>query len=164
DGPRQLRFEGYSTDQDGLPTYRYRLNAADPQSVLVNERPEPLHSTVAAGVTRKFTLEVPAEQTAWLFAGEAHGEPRLLDGKGTPVPLDLQAGKAEVPATDRLLVLPDGEHVTVLSLAAGPEGCSWRLYKVGDRWQALLRVPPAKGAATFEVSLKVWAPYRDEPG
>src|SRR5262249_26296465 len=92
------------------------------------------------------------------------GEPRLLDGKGTPVPLELQAGKAEVPATDRLLVLPDGEHVTVLSLAAGPEGCSWRLYKGGDPRQGALRGASAKGSAKFEVSLKVWAPYRDEPG
>jgi mono/diheme cytochrome c family protein len=165
DGPRQVRFESYGTDKDGVPTFRYRLNAADPQSVAVTEQPLPLHSPVAAGLARRFTLDVPARQTPWLFAGETTREPRLLDGKGAALPLDLKGGSAEVPAAGSLLVLTqDGEHVIVLALASAPEGSHWQLYRLGNTWQALLHLPTVNAAGKVEVLLNVWAPYRDEPG
>jgi mono/diheme cytochrome c family protein len=165
DGARQVRFEGYSTDKEGLPTFRYRLNAADPQSVAVTEQPLPLHSPVAAGLARRFTLEVPAQQTPWLFAGETTREPRLLDSKGMALPLDLKTGSAEVPAAGNLLVLPqDSEHVIVLALSSAPAGSRWQLYRLGNTWQALLHLPTVNAAGKVEVLLNVWAPYRDEPG
>jgi hypothetical protein len=165
DGPRQVRFEGYSTDKDGLPTFHYRLNAADPQSVTVLEQPLPLHSPVAAGLARHFTLEVPAQQTPWLFAGETAGEPRLLDSKGTALALDLKTGSAEAPAAGTFLLLPQGAgHVIVLAPGTAPAGSRWQLYRLGNTWQALLQLPRADAAGKVEVLLNVWAPYRDEPG
>jgi hypothetical protein len=131
----------------------------------VGERVEALRSAVAAGVARRFRLAVPARQTVWLLAGEASGEPRLLDAEGGPLPLDLRGGKAEVPASGRLPALPQGgDRVVVLAPAATPPGSHWRLRRVGGAWQVLLRVPPLAEAGTLRVDLNVWAPYRNEPG
>jgi hypothetical protein len=35
---------------------------------------------------------------------------------------------------------------------------------VGGTWQALLEVPARKEAGPLALALRVWAPYRDEPG
>jgi hypothetical protein len=160
DGPRQLSFEGYTTDKDGLPTFRYRLQAADPQPVEVTERPEPLRSPVGVGVARQLTVKAGAQQRAWLLAGETGREPRLLDSKGSPLTLDLKPGQAEVPVAGRALVLPqDGDAVTVLTVSGAPDGTRWQLRKLGDKWEALLRLPP--GAASVKV--QTWVPFRSDP-
>jgi hypothetical protein len=165
DGPRQVRFEGYSTDAAGLPTFRYRVEAADPHPLAVSERPEPLRSPVAAGLMRHFRIDVPGRETPWLFAGEAARKPRLLDGKGTPIPLNLKGIEAEASAAGTLLVLPQpGERPVVLALAAASAGCRWHLRRSGNTWQALLQLPPAVSDEQVQFDLKVWAPYRDEPG
>jgi mono/diheme cytochrome c family protein len=160
DGPRQLAFEGYTTDKEGMPTFRYRLQAADPNPVEVTERPEPLRSGVGVGVARRFTVKAAASQMAWLFAGETKREPRLLDAKAAPLALDLKAGEVELPAAGRALVLPqDGDKVIVLALSAAPEGACWRLRKLDARWQVLLRLPAGSASAR----VVTWAPYRDDP-
>jgi hypothetical protein len=160
DGPRQLSFEGYATDKDGVPTFRYKLQAADPHPVEVTERPEPLRCGVGVGVARQFTIKATDQQTAWLFAGETGREPRLLDAKAAPLALDLKAGQAEVPAAGRLLALPqDGNKVIVLGVSGAPEGTRWHLRKLDGKWQALLRLPAGSASA----KVLTWAPYRDEP-
>jgi hypothetical protein len=165
DGPVLLQFDGYGIDTEGVPTFRYHLRAGTQDRVEVGERVEALRAAVAAGLARRFRLGVPAGQTVWLLAGEASGEPRLLDAKGGPLPLDLKEGKAEVPASGRLLALPQGgDRVVVLALAVVPPGSHWRLQRAGGTWQALLRVPPLAEAGTLRVDLNVWAPYRNEPG
>src|SRR5262249_44134970 len=99
------------------------------------------------------------------FAGETTREPRFLDGKGTPQPLDLKTGSAEVPAAGSFLVLPQsGDRVIVLALGAAPEGSRWQLYRLGNIWQALLHWPHVNMGVKVEVLLQVWAPSRDEPG
>lgn len=165
DGSHQLRFEGYRIDRAGVPTFRYKVGAADPHPLEVAERPGPLHTAVGVGMTRHFTVRPPAGHTAWMFAGEAARPPRLLDAAGAPLPLDLRQGSpAEVPAGGRFVLLPqDGDRVVVFGVMAAPEGSRWRLQRFGDRWQALLRLPGA-GAAAVHVDLNVWVPYRDEPG
>jgi mono/diheme cytochrome c family protein len=160
DGRQRLFFQGYSTDATGFPTYRYRHDGLE-----VAERPEPLRCTVAVGLARRFTLTVPAKQTAWLRAGETPRDPRLLDDKGGLLPLDLKAEGVELPTAGRMLVVPqDGERVMALALTAGPAGSRWHLRKQGSVWQVLLRLPTAAETAKAEVVLRVWAPYRDEPG
>jgi hypothetical protein len=100
-----------------------------------------------------------------VLAAEAVREPRLLDAKGAPLPLNLKAGRAEIGPTGRLLVLPQREdRVAVLALTAAPAGSRWQLQRVGNTWQAVLRVPPAAEARQPEVGIDVWVPYRDEPG
>jgi mono/diheme cytochrome c family protein len=164
-GPALLKFAGYSTDKGGVPTFRYSLQPDTPDKVNVSERLGPLRSPVAVGVARRFRLELPARQTAWLLAAEAVREPRLLDDKGTPLPLDLKQGRAEVDPAGRLLVLPQREdRVAVLALTAAPAGSRWHLQRVGGNWRAVLRVPPAAAASKPEVGINVWVPYRDEPG
>ena len=83
DGAPLLRFDGYALDKDGVPTFHYHLQAGTDDRLEVHERIESLRSGAAAGLARRFTLEVPARQNAWLLAGECGGEPRLLDAKGT---------------------------------------------------------------------------------
>jgi hypothetical protein len=164
EGPHALAFEGYSVDKSGVPTFRYRLNAQDFQPVEVQERPEPLHSPVGAGVARRFAFTLPAQQKAWLWAGEGHGEPRLLDAKGMAVKLDPKAGTADVPATGHLVALPQGgDRVVVLAAASLPEGTRWHLIRQGNGWQVLLRLAPRSESGTVKVGYNVWVPYRDDP-
>ena len=163
DGAPLLHFDGYSEDKDGAPTFRYHLQAGTDDRLDVSERVGPLRNGAAAGVSRHFALQVPARQNLWLLAGECAGEPRLLDGKGAAMPLDLKTGTAETPAAGKALLLPqDGEHVIVLTLAAAPDGAVWRVRKGGAGWQAFLRAPAAADGK-LRVDLNVWAPYRNEP-
>jgi mono/diheme cytochrome c family protein len=164
EGPWQLQFEGYSPGKDGVPTFRYRLNAQELQPVEVQERPEPLRSPVGVGVGRRFTFTLTAQQKPWLCVGECSGPPRLLDGKGEVRPLDLKTGTAEVPVSDHWLALPQGgDKVVVLAPAAAPEGTRWHLSRHGNGWQVLLRLPPRAEAGTVTVGYNVWVPYRDDP-
>ncbi len=162
EGPRQYQFEGYTSDHVGRPLFRYRLNAAEPQPVEVTEKMEPLHSPVGVGVSRHFGLDMPANQTGWLLAGETHGQPRLLDAKGNSLPLNLKAVTLELPTVDRVLVMPQGERATVLS-ADSPAGSVWQLRRVNGTWQTLLRLPTAGAAVKRFVTVNVLVPYRDEP-
>jgi mono/diheme cytochrome c family protein len=163
EGPKQLQFDGYSLDKDGLPTFRYRVEASDANPVSVKERPEPLRSSVAIGVGRHFALNVPANRTAWLLAGECTAEPRILNGKGEPLAVDLKAGKLELPTADRLIVLPQGgDKIIVLGTVSVPAGAKWLLQKQGATWQAVLHLPPPAKASDVNVVLNVWAPFRDE--
>jgi mono/diheme cytochrome c family protein len=164
-GQRLLSFEGYETDRDGFPTFRYRLDAVGGEFLRVRERPLPLRSPAGVGLARHFSLDVPKQRPTWLLAGEARQEPRLLDGKGNPVALDLRSGKAEVAAAGRLLVLPQGGgRAIALLLTAAPEGARWHLQRRGDAWTAILGLPAAREAARVKVDLSVWSPHRDDPG
>jgi cytochrome c553 len=164
DGTPLLHFDGYATDKDGVPTFRYHVRAGGDEKVEVSERLEALRAGAAAGVARHFTLTVPARQTAWLLAAEGPREPRLLDGQGAAVALDLKPGLAEAPAAGKALALPqDGDRVLVLTLAAAPDGAAWRVQKTATGWQALLRLPGPADGGKVQADLNVWAPYRDEP-
>ena len=160
----RLHFEGYRIEKDGRPSFRYRIGAKDLPSLEVRERPEPLESAAARGLSRRFQLKVPGQQAAWLFAGEATGEPRVLNGNGDRVPVDRKAANLEFAVGDRLLVLPQGNGVVVLSATAAPDGTRWQLRRQENRWQVLLRLPTAAEAATAELRVNIWAPYRDDPG
>ncbi len=163
-GVRLVHFDGYIEGKDGAPTFRYHLQAGTDDRLDVAEGVEALRNGAAAGVARRFALQVPAGQTAWLLAGESAGEPRLLDAKGTVLPLDLKSGSAEAPTAGTALALPqDGDRVIVLKLAAAPHGAVWRVKKGGAGWQALVRLPAPASASKPTIDLDVWAPYRNEP-
>jgi mono/diheme cytochrome c family protein len=165
DGTPLLRFKGYSVDEHGAPTFRYTLQAGQDAEVKVSEKIETPRSSVAAGIGRRFTFDVPSGQTTWLLVGETTKEPRLLDTTGASVTLDLKSTKIDAPAATRRVVLPqDGEKVALFAPAATPDGSEWRLQRSGNKWQLLLRVPPASKDSKFQVDLNVWVPYRDEPG
>lgn len=160
-GVKQLQFLGYSEDAGGAPTFRYNVGDKDPLTVA--ERLEPLRSPVAVGVRRSFALHMPANKTPWLLAADSTGEPKLLDGKGQGIELDLKPGIAEIPVEDRLIVLPQGtDKITVLS-AAAPKNSVWVLRKQGAVWQAMLRIPAAGKPDDAAVTVNVWAPYRADP-
>jgi mono/diheme cytochrome c family protein len=163
DGTPLLHFDGYSTDKEGVPTFRYHLGTGGVDRVDVSERLESLHSGTAVGVARKFAVTVPAKQNAWLQAGETSREPRVVDAKGADVPLDFKKDAVETAAAGTALVLAqDGDKVVVIKPSA-PDGSTWRLRKTPSGWQALLRVPGPDGGGKLDVKLDVWAPYRDEP-
>ena len=164
DGVPLLHFDGYSEDKDGVPTFRYHLQAGTDDRLDVSERITALRNGAAAGVARHFALQAPAHQNAWLLAGDCAGEPKLLDAKGEALPLDLKAGAAETPAAAKAVVLPQsGDHVIVLTLSAAPDAAVWRVQKGGAGWQVLLRIPSQAPDGKIQADLDVWVPYRNEP-
>src|SRR5262249_1013436 len=161
-GVKQLQFLGYSSDDKGVPTFRYVVGAGTKNPLTVAERPEPLRSAVAVGGCRNCTLSIPANHRAWLLAGETTAEPQALNAKGEPTPADLKTNtRLDVPA-DRPLLLPQGDKAIVLTVAAAPKGTAWLVQKQGNAWQALLRLPTATKAEEVNLTLKVWSPYRTE--
>ncbi len=164
DGTPLLHFKGYSLDKDGAPTFHYTVTAGRDLEMKVSEKMETPHSGVAAGIGRRFTLEVPGGQTPWLIVGESGKEPRVVDASGTAVTVDWKADKIDLPAaTRRVILAQDGDKVAVFVPAAVPEGSEWRLQKLNGKWQLLLRVPPPAKDAKMQVDINVWVPYRDEP-
>ena len=163
DGVPLLHFDGYALNKDGDPTFHYHLQAGTDDRLDVRERIESLRNGAAAGVDRRFTLQVPAQQNAWLLAGECAGQPRLLDAKGSAAALDLKSGTAEVAAAGKALLLPqDGDHVVVLTLTGAPDGAVWRVQKSGSGWQAFVRVPFVAPDGKVDMGLSVWVPYRND--
>lgn len=157
--PSPLHFEGYSTDAAGWPTFRYRIESAS-----VSERPAPLQSGAGIGLTRQFTLELPAGKTAWLLAGEASQAPRWHDAQGATVASNLSSDTEIVPATGRWVALPQGgERVVLMAVVGTVNGARWHLHRAGGSWQALLEIPAPKESASLSLRLDVWVPYRDDP-
>ncbi|MDB5307885.1 MAG: hypothetical protein JWO38_2087 [Gemmataceae bacterium] len=164
DGPRAVEFDGYSLDPDGLPTFRYHLTENDKGAVLkVAETPVPIKTGIAAGLTRKIEVEVPAGYRAWLLAGQGTKEPRVVraDGSVAPIP---KLGDPTVGADGVKVVLPgDGDKATVLELVGAPTGTSWRFVpKQGGGWQAVVRLPETKAPLTLAFALLVWGLPKDD--
>lgn len=162
--PLFLHFEGYTIDPDGLPVFRYQVNAGENQVMEVVEKPEPLHQAIAAGVARRFRVTVPAHEKAWFWAAQASGTPRLLAADGNDEPLDLKSGLVDVPAAGRRWLLPQGgDHTLVLSLADVPAGARWHLVRQASGWQLLLQLPAREAPAPVQFRVIQWVPYRDDP-
>jgi hypothetical protein len=163
DGPRPLQFEGYSTDEQGKPTFRYRIELAKGVEFAVQEHPEPLRSQVAVGLRRTFSLVVPPRQTAWLFAGESDTKPRIFNEKGEIVAVDFEKEPVEMSVNRSVAVSQNGK-VNVLKLLEGPKHGRWRVQRAGNRWLVLLKVPSTTDAEKRTVVVATWIPHRDEPG
>lgn len=167
DGPMAVHFDGYTLDKDGRPTFRYHLTENPTDGVLrVAETPAPMRTTAATGFTRRFALEAPAGYHAWLLAGQATKEPRVVAANGGAAPaLDLKADEPTVSAAGTRVVLPqDGDRAVVLEALNEPAGAAWRFVpRPGGGWLALVRLPATKEPwkGTFDLSL--WALPKDEP-
>src|SRR5206468_3028163 len=126
DGPRPLHFEGYGSDRQGRPTFRYRIAPRDGPSLAVEETPGPRRSVAGVGVRRRFKLETSAPQDLWMLAGEAEATPRVVDDQGAPVDLDWRGEKVETPAAGRMLLLPQsGGKVVALVAVDAPKKSNW---------------------------------------
>jgi cbb3-type cytochrome oxidase cytochrome c subunit len=165
DGPMAVQFDGYSLDKDGKPTFRYRLDETGKGVALeVAETPSPLKSVLASGVGRHFEATIPGGQQAWFFAGLTGKEPRVYEGKGIPVKLDLKAEEVTAPAANTSVVLPtDPDRATVLEARGVPEGSKWRFVpnKSGG-WLAILQLPNSKDAQKVTFTLNVLALPKDD--
>lgn len=163
-GKRHVQFEGYALDAAGVPTFRYRVSDPDEKGELaIRETIAPAKGSVATGLTRSFSIELPATRTAWLLAGETSGSPRAFGPNGTRLDLNLKDESPEVPAVGAKVVLPDGGRATVLTLATAPSGTAWRFTpKPGGGWQAVLRLPEPKEAARVELSFTAWSAPKDD--
>jgi hypothetical protein len=164
-GKRLLRFEGYAVDKAGMPMFRYHVTADSDEPVAIAERPEPLGSPAGVGVRRHFTLQLPRQHRAWLLVGEAGQAPRALTGDGRKVSFDTlgKEESLEIPATAKMLVLPQGgSKVIALVPALLPKGTQWLLQRKGNKWLVVLSVPKSQQAGKIEISINVWAPYRDD--
>ena len=164
-GPRYIHFSGFGLDSNGLPTFRYELASGDGEKrLIIAEKPAPLPTTVAAGFQRTLAVRSPARTTVWFLAGFTPSEPRIYGPSGSRVPVDLQAAEPEVPAVGSRLVLPQTAGATVIHLAAGPSGLTWRFVRnaKGTGWQALLRFPESEKEAVTETTLQTWGLARDD--
>ncbi|MGL6095234.1 MAG: hypothetical protein ACRC7O_05445 [Fimbriiglobus sp.] len=162
-GPRYVNFAGFSLDAAGNPTFRYLLDGPDgKQAAAVVEKPEPLPVTVAAGLSRTFTLDVKPGQTVWFHAADAGMEPKMFGPDGARKDVDLKERTAEVPAvgTRVLAPQPDGK-ATVLEVTAAPAGTTWHLVKQGAGWSVLLRLPEAAAGGT-QLTVNVWGLAKDD--
>lgn len=167
DGPMAVRFDGYSLDRDGRPTFRYRSSEKglddNGKEMLIAETPAPLKSLIATGLARKFELTIPGGNQAWFFAGMTAKEPRVFDATGKRVELTLKAEEVTTPAAGTRVVLPDGDRATVLEAASAPAGSVWRFVpgKTGG-WLAVLKLPEAKAEQKLAFTLNAYALPKDD--
>jgi hypothetical protein len=157
-GPVAVRFDGYSLDKKGAPTFRYTLTEGANASLNVSETPEPLATAIAAGVRRRFSIEAPGGYRAWLLAGMASAPPRLLTANGKAEP---QADDS-VPVAGTRVVLPNGDRATVLEVGGAPAGTAWHFVKSGSTWLAIVRLPESKTPLKAAFTLSVWGLPKDD--
>lgn len=154
-GPMAVRFKGYTTDDDGRPTFKYQLTPDDGKTVLnITEAPRPGTASVVNGLTRKFTVAGPSGKAVWFNVATSSKEPRLLDADAGDVKFSESA-----PPTVRVAVPAGGDAITVFGLAAPPKGAEWRFVKEGGGYKVLLKLPEGKS----EFALNVWALPKPEP-
>jgi hypothetical protein len=112
-------------------------------------------------VRRAFTLKQPKQGTPWFLAGDAATPPRIVDGRGNPVAVDLKPGSVGVPVEDRRVLVPQpGDRIGVLHAVDVPAGSTWVLRKEGAAWWVLLLLPAKMGEA--KVVVDIWAPFKDD--
>jgi cytochrome c553 len=165
DGPMAVKFDGYSLDKDGRPTFRYRLDEqhGGPE-LIVAETPSPLKSLLATGLARRFDVTIPASQQAWFLAGQTSKEPRAYDRGGKPLKLDLKAAEVTAPAAGARVVLPDGERAVVLEASGAPTSTVWQFVQNKGTWLAVLKLPTAKAEQKLSVTLNTFALPKDDEG
>jgi hypothetical protein len=165
-GPRLVRFDGYETDAAGKPTFRYSLTDAEGSPHLsVAEKPDPLPTTVAAGLRRTLTVDQPAGRTVWLLVGTTGKDARVGGANGTPSkPLSPKGGVPELDAAGTRVILPtDGAGAVVVDVTAAPAKTAWRFVpRPGGGWMALLRFPETERRTKTQLTLSLWGLPRDE--
>jgi len=162
--PNHLRFEGYETDRDGYPAFRYRLKFRDANGLEITERPAPLSCSAGTGVIRRFTLAIPSQQRLWFLAGLTAGEPRLFDVKRVDQELDRKSSAVAIMAGERWLLLPqEGERPIILHIGEAPVGARWHIVKNGNQKQILLQLPARSDAGRIKMEVGYWVPYRNDP-
>lgn len=164
DGPMAVKFDGYSLDKDGKPTFRYRLDESfKGPELAVTETPFPLKGVLANGLARKFEVAVPGGQQAWFLAGQTGKEPRVFDATSKPAKLDLKADEVKVSAVGARVVLPDGDRGVLVEALGAPPGSEWRFVhaKTGG-WLAVLKLPQDKAEQKLAFTLNLWALPKDD--
>jgi hypothetical protein len=160
-GTKQLFFEGYKLDSQGQPAFRYRLGADARKSVAIEEQPAPLRGTVAVGLARHLTIDNKSQTDVWLHVltvPDSTKKVRVLDGKGKER-VGAVKDAPEMPANDRVLVVPQAGEACLIVSAAAPPGVQWRWSSSGR--ELLLRIP--RDAAQATVVVRIWSVPRDEP-
>jgi mono/diheme cytochrome c family protein len=156
-GPAKLIGDGYRLDKEGRPTFQYRVAAGD-KLVRISERPEPVRTPLANGVSRQFALEIPAGQTLWFLAGNGEQAPHFLGARGKRMDIREASG-------DRAVVLPqEGDRLVLLQLQGEVNDLRWlaRQEKNGH-WGVFLRVPEGTEVQRRRVEVRVLVPHRNEP-
>jgi cbb3-type cytochrome oxidase cytochrome c subunit len=164
-GEKRLFFDGYRLDEQGVPTFHYRVKADGEHFLKVSERAWPLRALQGLGLERQFKIEVPAKVGAlWLYAATVpQADPkrpaRVEGGTGG---VELKAG--EMLAGKHWLVLPQtGDRATVLAVPDLPKGVRWYADRQGDAWKVYLEVEP-QGGGPVDLRVRVWSVNRWEAG
>jgi len=154
-GEAGVVFDGYSLDKGGYPTFRYRVRGEGSQMLKVSEKPTPLIGTIASGISRGFTAEVPQGLSAWFFAGESTKEPMVLKTSGEAVKFDPTA---ELPTGDyRIGAHTEGGAGIVFDSVVLP-GAVWKFVPraTNGGYMLMVRLPLSAQPATVKFDLKQW--------
>ena len=164
DGPMAVKFDGYSLDKDGKPTFKYRLDETfKGPELAVAETPFPLKGLLATGLGRKFEVTIPGNTQTWFLAGSTSKEPRIYDATGKASKLDLKAEEVSVSAVGARVVLPgDTDRATLIEAAGAPAGSTWRFVPTKSGWLAVLKLPEAKTEQKAAFTLNLWALPKDD--
>ncbi len=162
-GPHLVKFGGYGLDATGQPTFRYALVDDDGKPRLgIAEKPEPLPTTVAAGLKRNFALDQVAGKTTWFLAAIGTKDPRAISATGTVWTPDPKSDDSEVTALGYRVVVPTADRTTVLELAAGPATAAWRFVPQNGQWLVMLRLPEPAKDGKVALSILTWGLPRDD--
>lgn len=169
-GPRYVRFEGYTLDQQGRPVFRYTVAAetavkGDPR-LMVQETVGPLRSVAASGLVRQFQWEAPPQATLWFLVGSASSPPRIMDlATGRIRNWDVVGmGEELAAAGQRLLLTSSNGSLVVAELEQAPLGTRWRWVSRGTGGDLLIRFAPPQqeGRHSDRATLRIWSLPRDE--
>ncbi|MFO0939021.1 MAG: hypothetical protein U0798_21170, partial [Gemmataceae bacterium] len=160
-GTPMLKFNGFSLDDKGNPTFKSTVQSADGASLTVAETPMPLTSGVATGFGRRFETTIPNGQTAWFLAGQSSSAPKHYGPDNQPIL--IEGTKPQTTSLDLPLVLsqPGGKAI-VLTVPKAPKGTRWMIVPpISGQWQAMLMIP-ANGGAKAEIVVHTWAVPKDD--
>jgi hypothetical protein len=161
-GPMAVRFDGYSLDKKGAPTFRYRLIEGPNAELKVAETPEPVSTAIAAGLRRRFAIEAPGGYQAWLLAGTTTEMPRRISSSGKRATLGDGAESDHGVRGTRIVLPGDGDRATVLEVTGAPDGTEWRLVKSGNTWLAIVRLPESRTPLEASFDLIMWGLPKDD--
>ena len=164
-GKLALRFGGYTLDSTGTPTFRCTVVGSDETVTQLSERINPLVARLANGISRTFTLEQPAKQTAYFHAGVSPRAGRVVDRRGAAVELTREGEYLTASTAGTSVVLPaDGERVIVLRWSSAPAGTKWLIQQQGTGWDVITRLPASPGPdQPVQATLAIWSVARDDP-
>lgn len=165
-GPRFIRFDGYSFDAQGRPSFRYSIQTepGTKEEIHITETPLPLRSSVATGLARQFQWDAPPHGTLWFLAATASGPPRVQEvTTERSRPWNLSSEGAALPTLGVRVLLPQSSGgILALEVQQAPPDTHWYWVAQNKGGILLLRFPPHRQRWQGKATVVIWSLPRDE--